>query len=67
MKNLAQEYKNLGFDDGPAPDLNGPQIEPAMLAAEKMEKLVHDQLEESRAITILRHVFFEMVYLEQEY
>ena len=64
MENLAQEYKNLGFDDGPAPDLKTmPQIEPARLAAEKMEKLVHDQLEETQAITTLRHVFFEMCLL----
>ena len=64
MENLAQEYKNLGFDDGPAPDLKTmPQIEPAMLAAEKMQKLVHDQLEETQAITTLRHVFFEMCLL----
>jgi len=64
MENLAQEYQNLGFDDGPAPDLKSmPQIEPARLAAEKMERLVHDQLEESQAITTLRHVFFEMCLL----
>jgi len=64
MKNLAQEYDNLGFDEGPAPDLKSmPQIEPAKLAAEKMEKLIHDQLEETQAITTLRHVFFEMCLL----
>ena len=28
-----------------------------------MQKLLHDQLEESKAITILRHVFFEMALL----
>ena len=28
-----------------------------------MQKLLHDQLEESRAITIMRHVFFEMALL----
>ena len=64
MKNLAQEYENLGFDQGAAPDLKSmPQIEPAKLAAEKMEKLIHDQLEETQAITTLRHVFFEMCLL----
>jgi len=40
-----------------------PQIEPATLAAEAMQKVIHDQLEESKAITILRHVFFEMALL----
>ena len=28
-----------------------------------MQKLLHDQLEESKAITIMRHVFFEMALL----
>jgi len=64
IKDIAQEYKTLGFDEGPAPDLRSmPQIEPAKLAAEKMEKVLHDQLEETDAIKILRHVFFESVLL----
>jgi len=64
MKDLAQEYKNLDFEEGAAPDLKTmPQIEPANMAAGKMQKLIHDQLEESEAITILRHVFFEMCLL----
>ena len=62
MKNLNQEYENVGFEEGPS-YIGGPQIEPARMAAEAMQKLIHDQLEESRAITILRHVFFEMVLL----
>jgi len=62
LRNLAQEYKNLGFVEGPAPQ-GQPQIEPATLAAEAMQKVIHDQLEESKAITILRHVFFEMALL----
>ena len=40
-----------------------PQIQPADIAAKHLEKLLHDQLEESSAITILRHVFFEMCLL----
>ena len=40
-----------------------PQIEPADIAAGKMQKLIHDQLEESEAIKVLRHVFFEMALL----
>ena len=64
MKDLAQEYKNLDFEEGAAPDLKTmPQIEPANMAAGKMQKLIHDQLEEGEAITILRHVFFEMCLL----
>jgi len=62
LQSIAQDYKDLGFDTGPAPQ-GQPQIEPARLAAEQMEKLIHDQLEESQAITILRHVFFEMALL----
>ena len=62
MKNLNQEYSNLGFEEGPS-YTGGPQIEPARMAAEAMQKLLHDQLEESKAITILRHVFFEMTLL----
>jgi len=62
IKNIAQDYEELGFEAGPAPQ-GQPQIEPARIAAEQMEKLIHDQLEESKAITILRHVFFEMSLL----
>jgi len=62
MRNLAQEYENVGFEEGPS-SMGTPQIEPAKLAAEAMEKLIHDQLEESKAITIMRHVFFEMALL----
>ena len=53
--------KMLGFDEGPS-YTGGPQIEPARMAAEAMQKLIHDQLEESRAITILRHVFLKWHY-----
>jgi hypothetical protein len=62
MKNLNQEYENVGFEEGPS-YTGSPQIEPAKMAAEAMQKLLHDQLEESKAITILRHVFFEMTLL----
>ena len=62
MKNLAQEYNNLGFEEGPA-NAGEPQIEPASISAKNLEKLIHDQLEESTAITTLRHVFFEMCLL----
>jgi len=62
IKNIAQDYEELGFEAGTATQ-GQPQIEPARIAAEQMEKLIHDQLEESHAITILRHVFFEMALL----
>ena len=64
MENLAQEYRSIGLDEGPAPDSRSmPQIEPARIAAEKLQKVLHDQLEETEAIKILRHVFFEMCLL----
>jgi hypothetical protein len=64
MRDLAQEYKNLGFEEGDAPDLKTqPQIEPAAMAAAKMQKVIHDQLEESDAISVMRHVLFEMALL----
>jgi len=62
MKNLAQEFENVGFDEGPA-NAGEPQIQPAEMAAKNLEKLLHDQLEESSAITVLRHVFFEQCLL----
>ena len=64
MKDLAQQYANLGFEEGDAPDLKTqPQIEPAAMAAAKMQKVIHDQLEETDAISVMRHVFFEMALL----
>ena len=62
MQNLAQEYQNVGFDEGPA-NAGEPQIQPAEMAAKNLEKLMHDQLEESSDITVLRHVFFEQCLL----
>ena len=50
--------------EGPSPESPKiPQIEPARLAAENLQKLIHDQLDETSAITVLRHVLFEMVLL----
>ena len=61
---LKEEYGSLPFEEGPAPDLKSmPQIEPAREAAENMEKIIHDQLDESLATTAMRHVIFEMVLL----
>jgi len=33
------------------------------MAASKMQKVIHDQLEESDAISVMRHVLFEMALL----
>jgi len=64
MENLAQRYEEAGLEEGPSPDSRSmPQIEPARLAAEKLQKVIHDQLDETEAVKILRHVFFEMCLL----
>ena len=64
LNGLAEKYQNAGFEKGASPDLKTmPQIEPAEEAAKNMEKLIHDQLEESHAISVMRHVLFEMCLL----
>tara|TARA_R100001369_G_scaffold91699_1_gene133743 strand:+ start:157 stop:2277 length:2121 start_codon:yes stop_codon:yes gene_type:complete len=64
LNGLKEKYKDAGFEEGAAPDLKTmPQIEPANEAAKNMETLIHDQLEESHAISVMRHVLFEMCLL----
>ena len=64
LNGLAEKYANAGFEKGAAPNLKTmPQIEPAEEAARNMQKLIHDQLEETHAISVLRHVLFEMCLL----
>ena len=64
LNGLAEKYANAGFEKGAAPDLKTmPQIEPAEEAARNMQKLIHDQLEETHAISVLRHVLFELCLL----
>ena len=61
---LAEEFGDAGFEEGSAPDLKTmPQIEPAAMAAAELEKYIHDQLDSTNAVTVLRHVFFEMALL----
>jgi hypothetical protein len=64
LRGLAEKYEGLDLKEGPSiqsPQI--PQIEPAREASENLQKLLHDQLEETSAITMLRHVLFEMVLL----
>ena len=64
LNGLKSKYEKAGFEEGAAPDLKSmPQIEPANEAAKNMETLIHDQLEESHAISVMRHVLFEMCLL----
>ena len=38
MENLEQKYEAVGLDEGPAPESRSmPQIEPARIAAEKLQ------------------------------
>jgi hypothetical protein len=64
LRGLEKEYEGVDFVEGPSPvSPQIPQIEPAREAAENLQKLIHDQLEDTSAITMLRHVLFEMVLL----
>ena len=64
LRGLKDDYEGIEFVEGASPQSPAmPQIEPARQAAENLEKLIHDQLEETSAITVLRHVLFEMVLL----
>ena len=64
LRGLAKEYEGIDFAEGASPESPKiPHIEPAREAAANLEKLITDQLEETSAITILRHVLFEMVLL----
>ncbi len=64
LRGIKNDYEGIEFAEGPSPQSPAmPQIEPARQAAENLEKLIHDQLDETSAITVLRHVLFEMVLL----
>ena len=61
---LKEEYETAEFTKGPSTDgANEPQISPAEMSAANMEKLIHDQLEESSAVSVLRHTLFESALL----
>ena len=61
---LKEEYETAEFTKGAATDgAKEPQISPAEMSAANMEKLIHDQLEESSAVSVLRHTLFESALL----
>ena len=65
---LRKEYENeegeVVLEEGPSPDpFQMPQIKPAQIAARRLEKLIHDQIEESNGATELRNALFESVLL----
>ena len=50
---------NVSFEEGPSPIPTIPEISPAKEAARNMEKLIHDQIDESGGSTELRNAIFE--------
>jgi hypothetical protein len=67
LGSLEEEYKNkddeVVVQQGAARSPEMPQIQPAQIAARRMEKLIHDQIEESNGATELRNAIFEAVLL----
>ena len=61
---LEEKYRGGNFVKGPATNAaKEPQISPAEEASANMEKMIHDQLEESSAVNVLRHALFEAALL----
>ena len=52
-----------GLEEGPAPLPDMPQIKPATEIARRMEKLIHDEIDESNGSQELRNALFESVLL----
>jgi hypothetical protein len=59
---LQGEYGQLPLAEGPA-KIGEPQIEPAKIAARRMEKTIHDQLLDTNAVNVLRSSIFESCLL----
>ena len=61
-KGIFEDLENndqVTFVEGPSPIPNIPEISPAKEAARNMEKLIHDQIDESGGSTELRNAIFE--------
>ena len=63
LSSLSKEYEGAELEEGPAPLPEMPQIKPAQIAARRMERLMHDEIEESHGGTELRNSIFESVLL----
>ena len=61
---LKEELGEAGFVEGTSKDgASEPQISPAEMTSANMEKMIHDQLEQSSAVNVLRHALFESTLL----
>lgn len=60
---LADKFKGAKVKDGAGVKPQSITLEPAKIAAKRMEKQIHDQLDESNAVTHMRNALFEMVLL----
>ena len=56
--NKAEEDGKLNFVDGPSPNPQVLEVSPAKDAARQMQKLIHDQIEESNGSSELRNAIF---------
>lgn len=59
FEELSNEDNNVTFVEGSSPIPTSPEISPAKEAARNMEKLIHDQIEESSGSSELRNALFE--------
>ena len=59
---LANEYQGVPLEEGPS-NLGEPQISPAKETALRLEKIVHDQLIDTNAVTVFRNAIFESALL----
>ena len=60
---LEEEYEKAELTEGPAKLPEFPQIKPAQIAARRLEKVIHDQLDESNGNVALRNSIFESCLL----
>ena len=58
VEQLIEDNEEL-FEEGPSPDPQVVEISPAKQAARNMEKLIHDQIDESNGSSELRNAIFE--------
>ena len=63
LGSLEDKYEEANLSEGPAPTPEMPQIKPAQIAARQLEKLIHDQIEESNGSIELRNAIFESCLL----